>query len=376
MFRSTSNRPFVPLVAGLLAGALLVGTGLLSAHDTDYTIPDASHCTWTSSGGADGFLPLIPGLSLHLSGEEEDEGEIVQIDSINTVTYDTEVVAGVRTRVYLEVESEDGELVEISRNFVAICRETGDVWYFGEDVDDYEDGEIVGHEGAWRAGVDGAQPGVLMLGNPLLGSRFFEEVAPGVALDIAEIVSLGDSVDVPLGTYTDTVGTLAGSALEQDPPGDAKWYARGLGNIVDEDLELVEITLPECMPGATTHCLSGGRFEVEVEWEDFKENVGEGHAILPTDTAGEFWFFGPENTEVLVKVIDACETFDRFWVFAAGLTNVEVSLTVTDVATDQEFTVMSPLGQDFVPVLDTDAFMTCDAEWELDLDLGDDDDDE
>ena len=64
---------------------------------------------------------------------------------------DTELVDGVLTREVVEREKEDGELVEISYNYFAHCRETGDVWYFGEDVDDYEGGVIVGHGGAWRA---------------------------------------------------------------------------------------------------------------------------------------------------------------------------------------------------------------------------------
>jgi hypothetical protein len=89
-------------------------------------------------------------------------------------------------RVVEEREWQDDELVEVSRNFFARCKETGDVFYFGEEVDLYEDGEIVGHGGAWLAGRDGALPGIIMPGRFLLGSRYYQEVAPDIALDRGE----------------------------------------------------------------------------------------------------------------------------------------------------------------------------------------------
>ena len=193
-------------------------------------------CTFTTTGG-NPYFPLWPGYALLLEGEEEDEGELIEISSLNTVLADTEMVDGVRTRVYEERESEDGELVEVSRNFMAYCRETGDVWYFGEDVDIYEDGEIVSHEGAWRAGANNALPGIFMPADPQVGQIFAQELAPGVAEDEAELVAAGETVDVALGTFTDTIRFLERSPL--DGGTSVKIYAREVGLLVDEPLERV-----------------------------------------------------------------------------------------------------------------------------------------
>ena len=341
---------------------------LAQEFTTDF---NRNNCTFTSAGN-NPYLPIWPGLVLQLEGVEEDEGELVELSVTTSVLTDTELVDGVVTRVVEEREFEDGELVEVSRNFVAICRETGDVWYFGEDVDDYEDGEIVGHEGAWRSGVDGAAPGILMPGSPMIGQRFFQEIAPGVALDRAEIIAMGEEVEVPFGTFTDTLRTVDTDVLDPEST-NPKVYAKGLGNIVDEELRLVDLSLPACMPGANNHCLNQGRFHVEVEWKDALGNEGEGNALLGSDDSGEFWFFSPNNTEMLVKVLDACTLpgFNNFWVFAAGLTDVEVELTVTDTLTGQSRVYDSDLNTPFEPVLDTSAFLTCDGG-----PVGDDDDDD
>lgn len=316
-------------------------------------------CTFTTTG-SNPYFPLWPGHALVLEGEEEDdEGEMVEISKTSTVLPETEMVDGVLTRVFEEREMEDGELAEVSRNFVAMCRETGDIWYFGEDVDDYEDGEIVGHEGGWRAGIDGAQPGILFPGSPMLGARYFEEIAPGVALDQGEIVGMGEEVTVPAGTFQDTVETRGTNPLDPDG-GDQKFYARGVGNIVDEELELVEIIPPPCQPDDTTLCLNNGRFRVETEWGDDNDTEGTGRVVSSTDDSGEFWFFSANNTELIVKVIDACiAPYNRFWVFAAGLTNVEVNLTVTDTQTGEMLEYENELNTPFMPILDTDAFDTC-----------------
>jgi hypothetical protein len=78
------------------------------------------------------------------------------------------------------------------------------------------------------------------------------------------------------------------------------------------------------------------------------------------DGSGSFWFFKDDNTEVTVKVIDACVAeFDRYWVFASGLTNVEVVLTVTDTEAGRSRVYFNPQGTAFAPVQDTDAFATC-----------------
>lgn len=346
--------PWAKVVMTVFSLALFLPC-LASAQDPDYTSDfNRERCNFANTG-SNPYFPLWPGYVLVLEGEEEDdEGEMVDIAVAITVLQETELVDGVVTRVVEEYEEEDGELVEVSRNFVAVCRETGDVWYFGEDVDDYEDGEIVGHEGAWRAGVDGAQPGLLMPGTPFTGARYHEEIAPGVAEDRVQITSVDEEVTVPAGSYEQVVATVNHEGE------DDKHYAPGVGLIKDEALELIEVVLPPCLPDATTHCLNSGRFRVQAEWKDFEGNEGDGIAILPSSDSGEFWFFNADNTELVVKVLDACPlSSNAYWVFAAGLTNVEVTLTVTDTLSGQMREYENPLQQDFMPILDTEAFATC-----------------
>ena len=119
-----------------------------------------------------------------------------------------------------------------------------------------------------------------------------------------------------------------------------------------------------CAPGPRHLCLVDGRFRVEARWETRDGDSGLGTARPLTDDTGSFWFFDPDNLELVVKVIDACEPFDRFWVFAAGLTNVDVRLTVVDTKASgtgadaiQEY--INPLGTPFAPIQDTEAFATC-----------------
>ncbi|HVS12279.1 MAG TPA: hypothetical protein VMV46_00005 [Thermoanaerobaculia bacterium] len=348
-------------VASLLTGVVLLSLVVPSSSAAqEFTERfDRDRCTFATTG-SNPFLPLWPGYALLLEGEEEEEGETVEVSSLITVTFDTELVDGVLTRVLEERESEDGELAEVSRNFVAYCRETGDVWYFGEDVVDFEDGEPVPADDGWRAGIDGARPGILMPGSPLVGARYFQELAPGVALDRGEVIALDQVLTVPVGTFENVLQIEDSDALD---PGDAdpKYYAPGVGILKDEELELVEITPPACQPDEVTLCLANGRFQVRAEWEDFQANQGVGAVTTSSDDSGGFWFFSPENTELLVKVLDACDVpgNDTFWVFAAGLTNVEVTLTVTDTETDRSRVYENELGEAFSPILDVEAFAAC-----------------
>lgn len=118
-----------------------------------------------------------------------------------------------------------------------------------------------------------------------------------------------------------------------------------------------------CVPSDTRLCLQTGRFAVEVDWRSRPGGeasaTGSGHPMAGTDSSGAFWFFNPENQELLVKVLDACTTRERFWVFAAGATNVEYILRVTDTQTGTVRTYYNPLGHPAEAVIDTQAFATC-----------------
>lgn len=184
------------------------------------------------------YLPLTVGRQWVLEGSEDGQ----QLRLTVTVLPDTQVVAGVLTRVVeeREVSLPSAAPIEISRNYFAQAPD-GTVCYYGEAVDIYENGVITRHDGAWEAGVKGAAPGIFMPATPAVGDGFRNEVAPGVAEDRVEIVAIGESVTVPAGTFTNTVRFRETTPLE---PGAAsgKVYAAGLGILVDSRLRLVSHT--------------------------------------------------------------------------------------------------------------------------------------
>jgi hypothetical protein len=106
--------------------------------------------------------------------------------------------------------------------------------------------------------------------------------------------------------------------------------------------------------------LRNGRFRVTLAWST-AQSSGEGHPASLTDESGYFWFFNQNNVEVLVKVLDGCTLNGRFWVFAAGLTDVHTVITVEDTLANQARIYENPQGTAFEPIQDTDAFDTCGA---------------
>jgi ligand-binding sensor domain-containing protein len=115
-----------------------------------------------------------------------------------------------------------------------------------------------------------------------------------------------------------------------------------------------------CMADGTTLCLSANRFRVSADYEKSNGAKGPGHAVPLTDDTGYFWFFDPTNIEVVTKVLPFCANpFNSIWVFAAGLTDVQVTLTYTDTKNGTVVTKSNPQGVAFVPIQDTQAFLTC-----------------
>jgi lysyl endopeptidase len=111
-----------------------------------------------------------------------------------------------------------------------------------------------------------------------------------------------------------------------------------------------------CVPDATTLCLNGARFRVRANWTKGSGESGAGTAVDLTSDSGYFWFFAAANIELVVKVLDACPGFARFWVFAGGLTDVKVRLTVEDTVSGAVRIYDNPLGTPFAAVQDTQAF--------------------
>jgi hypothetical protein len=185
-----------------------------------------------SSVGKNRFFILDPGHQLVL----QSRGEKVVI----TVLDETKNIGGVETRVVEEREEENGELKEVSRNFFAICRKHGDVFYFGEEVDIYKDGKIVSHSGQWRADEKNSKAGIMMPGTILLGARYYQEISPN-AMDRAEILSDDVTMNTPAGTFKNCIRTEETSGIDPNEKC-YKMYAPGVGLIQDEDLVLTKYT--------------------------------------------------------------------------------------------------------------------------------------
>lgn len=181
--------------------------------------------------GRNPYFILEPGFQLTL--EKENEKLVI------TVLDETKEINGVITRVVEEWEWEDEELIEVSRNFFAICERTKDIFYFGEEVDDYQNGQIVGHGGAWLAGQNRAQAGLLIPGKPSVGLRYYQEMAPGVAMDRAEVISLEVAFRTPAGMFSRCLKTQEGTALDPREK-EFKLYAPGIGLIQDGGLLLTQ----------------------------------------------------------------------------------------------------------------------------------------
>lgn len=184
------------------------------------------------------FFPLVPGTTFLY--EQASGGERVEIH----VTDERREVMGVNCVVVRNREYEDEELVEETLDWYAQDMD-GNVWYFGEDTKEFEGGELVSTAGSWEAGVDGALPGIIMKGQPIVGESYRQEYYKGHAEDMGEVLRLGDTVTVPYGSFEDVLVTREWTPLE---PGaeEQKYFAPGVGLILevedDDRMELVSVT--------------------------------------------------------------------------------------------------------------------------------------
>lgn len=182
------------------------------------------------------LFPLRAGDATVFEGEEQDPdtGEVIAIRVESTVLSQTETVAGVEVTVVEVKDYENGELTETTLDYYA-QRNDGAVYYFGERVDKYKNGELVSHEGQWLAGEGENLPGIFMPANPRLSDAFDQERAPGVAEDRSEVIDIGETVTTPAGTFTGCIKTE-----DYDPIGDVtefKFYCRDVGLVREESAD-------------------------------------------------------------------------------------------------------------------------------------------
>lgn len=189
------------------------------------------------------YFPLTPGTTFFYEGR----AVMANINVERYITNQTKDVMGVTTTVVRDRELIDGELVEEAYGWYAQDRD-GNVWYFGKDAKEYEGGEVVDTEGSWEAGVDGAQPGIIMLNDPQPGLAYREEYYEGEAEDMAEVLSLSENVTVPYGSFENSLMIKEWTPLESEFEVN-KYYAMDVGMLKEISvegegvvLELVNIT--------------------------------------------------------------------------------------------------------------------------------------
>ena len=188
------------------------------------------------------FFPLTPGARWVYEGETADGLERDEV----VVTDERREIMGVSTIVVRDTATLDGEISEDTYDWYAQDRD-GNVWYFGEDTTEYEDGEAVSTEGSWEAGVDGALPGIVMLAEPAVGDAYRQEFLAGAAEDMGEVLRVDDTASVPFGDFDGVLVTEDWTPIEPDVV-EEKSYASGIGVVLEvavqggggERVELVE----------------------------------------------------------------------------------------------------------------------------------------
>ena len=167
-------------------------------------------------------------------------------------------------------------------------------------------------------------------------------------------LALGGQVQV--NSYTTSFPVLPSVALDADGDFVVVWQSVGSRSIQGQRFRLTQA----CVPDDTTLCLNDGRFKVDIVWKDFQGNEGPGRVVrFGSADSGLFWFFAPDNWEMLIKVLNGCNITSHYWVFAAATTNVEYTLRVTDTETGTVTEYFNPLGNAAAALTDTRALATC-----------------
>lgn len=243
------SRAWTPVAAAVLAAALLAagcGDSDDSADREGEPVPTTAPVVDPGDDGdydpmveptefveavENAYLPLSPGARWVYEGESDGEPERIEV----VVTDETRDVMGVTTTVVRDTVRRGGEVVEVTDDWFAQDRE-GNVWYFGEDSKEYEDGEVAGTEGSWEAGIDGALPGIVMRATPMVADAYRQEYLPGEAEDMAEVLRTYATLSVPFGAFGQVVVTEEWSPLEPETI-EHKYYAPGVGLLREETVE-------------------------------------------------------------------------------------------------------------------------------------------
>jgi hypothetical protein len=172
------------------------------------------------------YMPVIPGMKYTYQTQTDEGMESVEIN----ITYDTRTILGVTCIVVSDIlKNSNGEIIENTLDWYAQDKD-GNVWYFGEDTEELENGVVLSTKGSWEAGVDGAQPGIVMFANPLIGVPYRQEYLFNEAEDMGKVIRTGETVTTPYATFNNCLVTEEWSPLEPDVL-ENKYYAPGIGNV-------------------------------------------------------------------------------------------------------------------------------------------------
>lgn len=215
---------------------LMVTVGFALPHAAGAITPEGmtTHRLADLSAAVD--HPLVPLASVPskiFTGEEIDEetGEKIALRIEETVLTQSELVAGVPVTVVKVDDYHDGEFVKTTEDYFAQAPD-GTVYYLGERVDEFEDGQVVGHEGAWLTEPNGNPPGVFMPASPTVGETFYQEQIPGVAEAQAEVIAVNQTVTSASGTFTGCVQTEDRDLLDGEI--EQKYYCPDVGLVREE----------------------------------------------------------------------------------------------------------------------------------------------
>jgi hypothetical protein len=237
----TFLRPVIVALACASVGGVVV---LASPGPTlKRHLPTPAPSTWVNAV-TNPYFPLRPGTTFHYDGETEG---VPSTDDME-VTRRTKTILGVRCIEVHDRVYTDGVLSEDTLDWYAQDSD-GNVWYFGEDTKELdENGDVTSTEGSWQAGVNGAQPGIIMEADPHVGDKYQQEFSTGVAEDMAQVLGVNKSICVTYGCFDDTLVTKEWTPLEKGVTAH-KVYARGVGLVFEETVkggeersELVSIT--------------------------------------------------------------------------------------------------------------------------------------
>jgi hypothetical protein len=227
----SGTRGFVVIAAG--TAAIAIGAAGGAAATAGAQLPQGAEGVHLNPANfttkiTNPWWPMRPG-SRWVYRETDPNGTRQKV--VVTVTRRTKLIAnGVTARVVHDVVTENGKFVEVTDDWYAQDRR-GNIWYLGEATTEYENGKPVSTRGSFEAGVDGAQPGVIMPAHPRPGLRYRQEYYKGQAEDRAKVVSLREQAEVPFGHFRPALMTREVNPIEPKVL-EFKFYARGVGPVL------------------------------------------------------------------------------------------------------------------------------------------------